>query len=180
MKREIRQAVALYESFREKTPRKLNTVTMKVPKVVAVIGHVEGLDYRTTHGKKVTLYHHDFVPGSRPLLCVSANGEQLLLLGGRYKFTERGIVDRDHKGDERADPKHGKFINPRGSYLDKLRADPRVHSVDDERALGEGVWVYLKPGFCAPSDSASESTIHENTIADVRRVVAGIVPTDGA
>ena len=113
MKRELRQAVELYESFREKRPQKLGRATFKLPKVVAVIGHVEGIDYRTTHGKKVTLYHHDFEPGSRPLLCVSSDGRQLMLLGGRYRFTDRGIVDHDHKGNERPDPKHGRYVNPK-------------------------------------------------------------------
>lgn len=179
MKRELRQAVALYESFREARPRKLGKVRFDVPKVVAVIGHVEGIDYRTTHGKKVTLYHHDFAPGSRPLLCTSSDGKQLLLLGGRYHFTERGIVDKDHKGDERPDPKHGRYVNPRGGkYLDQLRADPRIDSIDDERGYGEGIWVYLKPGYRAPDDSASDRTIHEDTIAAVRRMVSRIVPDE--
>jgi hypothetical protein len=77
------------------------------------MGYVEGIDYRTTHGKKVELYHHDFAPGSRPLLCVSSDGRQVLLLGGRYKWTDRGIVDRDHKDREIENEGHGRTINPR-------------------------------------------------------------------
>ena len=62
---------------------------------------------------------HEFAPGSRPLLAVSANGKQLLLLGGRYKFDERGIVDRDAQGRPILDPKHRQFINPRGGKFDR-------------------------------------------------------------
>jgi hypothetical protein len=109
----VKQAVQLFESFRERMPRRIGKVTFKPPKAVACIGYVEGIDYRTTHGKKVTLYHHDFVPGSRPLLAVSADGKQLLLLGGRYQFTERGIVDHDAAGREVENAKHGKTVNPR-------------------------------------------------------------------
>lgn len=109
----VKAAVKLYESFRERKPRRIGHASFKVPAAVACMGYVEGIDYRTTHGKKVTLYHHDFAPGSRPLLAVSSDGKQLLLLGGRYQFTERGIVDKDAKGREVENAGHGKTINPR-------------------------------------------------------------------
>ncbi len=107
LRKAIAAAVTLYESFREAKPRSIGTYKMPVPRAVAVIGYVEGIDYRTTHKGKLTLYHHDFVPGSRPLLCASADGRQLLLLGGRFQFTERGIVDLDHEGQEIENPAHG-------------------------------------------------------------------------
>ena len=110
MKKQLAQAVALFESFREKRPRKLVTMKVTLPEVVMVIGHVEGIDYRTTHKNKLTLYHHDFEAGSRPLLCASADGKQLLLIGGRYQFTDRGIVDKDAHGNLIFDPNHGKEI----------------------------------------------------------------------
>jgi hypothetical protein len=110
-RRELKAAVQLYESFREKTPRRLDVIEFEVPKVVAVIGHLEALDYRTTHADDTKLYNHKFVPGSRPLLCVSADGRCLLLLGGRYRFTERGIVDRDARGKEVENKKHGKKVD---------------------------------------------------------------------
>ncbi len=112
-KRAIAGAVTLFESFREARPQKIGSVRLKVPKAVAVMGYVEGIDYRTTHQGKLTLYHHDFAPGSRPLLAVASDGQQLLLLGGRYVFTERGIVDKDARGRQITNPVHGKRINPR-------------------------------------------------------------------
>lgn len=117
MNRDIKRAIALYESFREKRPKKISSVSVRVPHAVAVIGHVDTIDYTTTHGEKVTSYRHPFAPGSRPLLCVSGDGRQLMLLGGRYKFTERGIVDRDHKGREVESPAHGKALkgNPKSN-----------------------------------------------------------------
>jgi hypothetical protein len=110
-RKELQQACALFESFREAKPRKIKTVQLKVPSAVAVIGHVEFIGYKTTHGKKITLYKHDFAPGSRPLLCSSPNGKQLLLLGGRYEFDERGIVDKDSKGRDVDTSKHGKVLD---------------------------------------------------------------------
>jgi hypothetical protein len=114
IKKAVQKAVTLFESFREARPRRVGVVKMNVPAAVAVMGYVEGIDYRTTHAGKVTLYHHDFEPGSRPLLAVSSNGRQLLLLGGRYEWTERGIVDKDARGREIENPKHGRSMNPSG------------------------------------------------------------------
>lgn len=119
----VNQAVKLYEDFREASPKSIGAVRVKVPKAVACIGYVEAIDYRTTHGKKLTLYRHDFLPGSRPLLAVSSDGLQLLLLGGRYKFTRQGIVDKDARGKLITNPKHGKNINPRGRAQTAKLAD---------------------------------------------------------
>ncbi len=105
------RAARLYESFREDVPRRVKKFGFAPPRIVVDIGYVEFIGYRTTHGRKVTLYQHDFAPGSRPLLCVSPDGRQLMLLGGRYQFTERGIVDRDVQGQEIDNPAHGENID---------------------------------------------------------------------
>lgn len=115
MSKQLRQATTLYQSFREASPKKLIRLMVDVPRVCAAIGHVEAVEYRTTHGGKLELYRHDFQKGSRPLLCTSGDGKQLLLLGGHYKFTDRGIVDRDAKGKLIYDPEHGRAINPKSA-----------------------------------------------------------------
>jgi hypothetical protein len=111
MKRAIKAAIQLYRDFREKEPRRIKVVDFDVPQAVMVIGHVDEICYTTTHGRKVTNYRHPFQEGSRPLLCASADGRQLMLLGGRYKFTDRGIVDRDADGNLVFDPGHGENEN---------------------------------------------------------------------
>lgn len=108
-KNELRAAVDLYRKFREEEPEKLNAVEIVVPKVVMVVGYAEYVGYSTTHGKKSTLYEHKFAEGSRPLLCASADGRQLLFVGGRYNFTEDGIVDYDATGKSLYPKDHGKF-----------------------------------------------------------------------
>lgn len=114
-----KRTIAIYEGFREKRAQnKVAVVKVNVPTIVAIVGHVEAIetngdghvtsvDYRTTHGRKLTLYRHDFTQGSRPLLCVSPDGRQLWLLGGRYRFTRRGIVDRDAMDREIENTAHG-------------------------------------------------------------------------
>lgn len=107
MKRAIRAAINLYRDFREKEPKRIRVVDFDLPQAVMVIGHVDEILYTTTHGRKTVHYRHPFQEGSRPLLCASSDGKQLLLLGGRYKFTDRGIVDRDADGNLVFDPDHG-------------------------------------------------------------------------
>mgnify|MGYP001254043250 CR=1 FL=1 len=64
------------------------------PKAVAVIGECAGILYDTVRDGKLEKYIHEFAKKDRPLFCVSPDGKQLLLVGGNFTFTERGIVDR--------------------------------------------------------------------------------------
>lgn len=66
---------------------------------VAMIGECDGVLYTTVRDGKTERYIHEFEEADKPLLCVTPDGRQLLLIGGRYRFTERGIVDRSWKGD---------------------------------------------------------------------------------
>lgn len=96
----VRQAARLYRGFREEPPRLARKVQFRVPKAVAVFGHVEFIGYVTTHRGKTHLYIHEFAPGSRPMMTAGPKGNQLFLVGGRYRVTRRGIVDRDASGRE--------------------------------------------------------------------------------
>jgi hypothetical protein len=96
--KQLRQGVRLYQSFREKKPKLLGRFKVPTPKVAASMGYLDRIFYTTTHGGKVQPYDHKFAKGSRPLLCVSPDGKQLILLGGRFRWDRRGIVDRDAKG----------------------------------------------------------------------------------
>lgn len=126
MKKAIRAAVQLYRDFREKKPRRIKVIDFTVPEAVMVIGYVDEILYTTTHGRKVVSYRHPFQDGSRPLLCASSDGKQLMLLGGRYKFTDRGIVDRDAEGNLVFDPDHGANEPDEGfgpAFLRRRQAD---------------------------------------------------------
>lgn len=95
---DLDQAADLYRSFREDEPRTARKVRLKLPRAVAVMGHCEFVGYVTTHRGKVTLYIHEFAPGSRPLLCAGKGRGQLYLIGGRFTVTGRGITDVDRSG----------------------------------------------------------------------------------
>ena len=62
--------------------------------VVFVFGDLWGIGYTAMRDGKVERYLHEFRPSSSPLLASSPDGEQLYILGGKYKFGSRGIVDK--------------------------------------------------------------------------------------
>ena len=59
----------------------------------AIIGKLDGVLYTTVRDGVVEKYIHEFREKSSPLLAVSHDGKQLLVVGGSYKFTDRGIED---------------------------------------------------------------------------------------
>lgn len=110
IRKQIKKAITLYRSFREDKPEVIRKVVVALPQAVIAVGHLDYVGYTTTHGGKTTRYEHKFRTGSRPLLCASADGKQLLLLGGNFTFTELGIVDLDSKGRQIIPESHGKQI----------------------------------------------------------------------
>lgn len=95
---DTRAAAKLFRGFREAPARRAKRVTVDIPKAVAVMGTVEFIGYATTHQGKVQWYVHEFAAGSRPLLCAGPRRNQAFLIGGRYKVTDRGIVDHGPGG----------------------------------------------------------------------------------
>lgn len=65
-----------------------------LPKAAAVIGECTAICYVTTRDGKEEHYIHEFSEHAAPMLCVSPDGKQIILVGGNFTFTERGIVDK--------------------------------------------------------------------------------------
>lgn len=91
---DLERARDLYERFSGHDPEELGRVRVPaLPKVAAVIGECDGVLYTTVRDGVKERYIHEFRKGDKPLLCVSPDGRQILLVGGAYRFTEAGIVD---------------------------------------------------------------------------------------
>ena len=90
----LANAGELYAEFTGHTPEHVDTHTWDVPDVAAKIGECDGVMYTTVRDGKTEKYLHKFAKKSRPLLAVSSDGQQLVLVGGKYQFTEAGIEDR--------------------------------------------------------------------------------------
>lgn len=111
--KDFHDAFKLAKEFREKVPTRAKKISYSIPSTLMVMGHVEFIGYRTTHGSELVLYKHDFSPGSRPQLAAGSKRNQLFIVGGRYRVTDRGIVDLDARGRELDNPKHGEDLQER-------------------------------------------------------------------
>lgn len=58
-----------------------------------VLGEIPEVHYIAERDGESFHFHHTFRETSRPLLVVSFDGNQLMIAGGRYQVTDRGIVD---------------------------------------------------------------------------------------
>jgi hypothetical protein len=91
---DVSRAASLFERFSGHLAEVIGKIRVPPqPKVAACIGECDGVLYTTVRDGKVERYIHKFAASDKPLLCVSADGRQILLVGGRYRFTELGIVD---------------------------------------------------------------------------------------
>jgi hypothetical protein len=91
---EIARAADLYERFSGHEAEVIGKVKVNpMPRVGVAIGEIDGVLYSTVRDGVREAYIHKFRAADRPLFVVSPDGKQLHLVGGRYSFTERGIVD---------------------------------------------------------------------------------------
>lgn len=90
----IRAASKLYKEFSGHEAESAEMIDVPdLPEVGLAIGKCLGLLYETVRDGEREQYIHRFKKSARPLLVSSFDGRQLYLLGGAYRFTERGIVD---------------------------------------------------------------------------------------
>ena len=92
---DIKRAKQLGFDFSGHNPKRLNKISIpNTPNVGLAIGQVLGIIYQTKRDGVLEKYIHRFTSKqSRPLLVTSPDGKQLLLVGGSYNFTDRGIVN---------------------------------------------------------------------------------------
>lgn len=95
---EVGRAVRLYERFTGHDAEELGVFQLPdLPSTATVIGECDGVLYTTVRDGETEKYIHRFRSRDKPLLCVSPDGRQLILVGGRYVFTEKGIVDKSDR-----------------------------------------------------------------------------------
>jgi len=91
---EFDRAAKLYADFTGHDAAPLARVKVpNHPAVALCIGFCDGILYSTVRDGVKEKYIHKFRASDRPVFAVSPDGKQLLLIGGAYTFTERGIVD---------------------------------------------------------------------------------------
>lgn len=90
----LAEAAKLFEGFRERDMGSIETRGLLIPDAVVEVGKFHAFEYFTTHGKRRELYRHEFERSARPDFLVSPDGRQIFVLGGSFRFTKRGIVDK--------------------------------------------------------------------------------------
>lgn len=91
--KELEKARELFHSFSGHDASPWKKVNIQLPKVALVVGRCDGVLYTTVRDGVTEKYIHRFKAADAPVLCASPDGKMLLLVGGAFEFTERGIVD---------------------------------------------------------------------------------------
>lgn len=91
---EVKAAAKLFQDFTGHRVRTGREVALPKAKAGLAVGPVLAVAYETTRDGKREKYLHEFAPRARPILAASSDGRSLFMLGGAYRFTDRGIVDK--------------------------------------------------------------------------------------
>jgi hypothetical protein len=93
------QAQDWFRRFHERAPGRSRHVKLPQSRAVAMIGTLDAVPYTAIVNGRAVRFKHTFAKGSRPML--ATDGRHLYILGGRFRVTERGIVDLSPRGRER-------------------------------------------------------------------------------
>lgn len=87
---EVNKAARLFRAFHKRAPRKgdIIQISQKEPMAALAVGQFFAISY-IAGGKK---YFHKFNRHNRPLVFVSSDGKQILILKGVSRFTGRGFI----------------------------------------------------------------------------------------
>jgi hypothetical protein len=95
---QVRKVARLFERFTGHDAAVIESIDVpELPDAVAVIGPCDAIEYTTVRDGQTERYRHTFRAADKPLMCVTPDGVQILLVGGRFRFTSRGIVDASDK-----------------------------------------------------------------------------------
>lgn len=89
----LENAAGLYEDFTGHKADHYDEYNIDWPTVALTVGKCDGVLYETVRDGITEHYIHKFKKSARPVLAASHDGKALALIGGKFAFTERGIVD---------------------------------------------------------------------------------------
>lgn len=93
--RKMMAGVELFQEFTGHDATHYDRVTLPDMSVCVQIGKLEGIAYETKRDGKTLKYFHQFKKAARPIFAVTHDGRALVIVGGAFRFTERGIVDTE-------------------------------------------------------------------------------------
>jgi hypothetical protein len=93
MRRALAKAKKLYRDFTGMEPDSIEEVTVPDVDAAVCVGTMDFLGYTTVRDGVTESYIHEFDAHARPLLCVTHDGQAMVILGGGFTFGEAGFVD---------------------------------------------------------------------------------------
>ncbi len=89
----VSRAANLFREFTGHDADYYQKIPVEWPEVALTVGDCDGILYSTVRDGVKEKYIHRFKPSARPLLVASHDGQILGLIGGNFRFTDRGIID---------------------------------------------------------------------------------------
>jgi len=91
--KELGAAMRLFQNFTGHSAESIESHLLPEISHAWALGPIEKISYIARRDGETAIYEHEFKESSRPLLVASIDGDQLVIVGGQYQVTERGIVD---------------------------------------------------------------------------------------
>lgn len=90
----VTEAARRLEAFTGHQARRVVLARQKTVRVGFAMGELVGVAYAAKRDGKTDTYFHKFKKDSRPSLVAAHDGSSLVISGGRYHVTDRGIEDQ--------------------------------------------------------------------------------------
>jgi hypothetical protein len=93
--RDLARVIERWFNFTGMEPRSIEVLPApKVPETLYKLGTLLAVEYECVKDGKRMSFRHPFKKSARPALAVSPDGQYLGILGGEFRVTDHGIVDR--------------------------------------------------------------------------------------
>lgn len=89
----VKNAAQGFKEFTGHNPSHYKRVKVKPIEVGYKFGKLDGVLYTTKRDGKIEHYIHEFKESAKPDLVSDNDGSQIQIVGGNYRFTDRGIID---------------------------------------------------------------------------------------
>lgn len=89
-----RKAAQAFENFTGHSVKHVDELKVADNRHFWKLGDLVAVAYDCTRDGRREKYLHEFNRKSRPILAVSHDGKQLVVIGGKFEVTDAGIVDK--------------------------------------------------------------------------------------
>lgn len=83
----------LYTDFHGEPPQHVKHRKIPVFREGVEVGPMVAITYDTIRDGDITRYEHEFKQSASPLVVVSDDGRKMAVIGGDFRFTDRGFID---------------------------------------------------------------------------------------